>query len=134
MTKTYKADNVNEVVLSFLLGKAVVKCSFTGGRDNVPAKFTTSDLIVQVAIENDGRFGRTILMDRVVGEEKEDVLSKKEARGEVELVEDVNDVNGVIEWLKNAGVAHQSLRSVKNIRKVMEERNVGFPNVIFPEE
>ena len=59
---------------------------------------------------------------------------KAEPKGEEIVVEEVNDVNGVIEWLKEAGVAHQSLRSVKNIKKMMEEKNVSFPNVIFPEE
>ena len=137
ITKTYKS-NINEAVLSFILGKAVIKCAFTGGRDNVPAKFTTSDPIVQIAIERDARYGRTILLARTVGDDKKVREGKEEKKDvgkkEPVVVEDVADVNGVIEWLKDNGVPHQSLRSVKNIRKMMDEKGVTFPNVVFPEE
>ena len=66
--------------------------------------------------------------------EDEESGKGNETGEDVVVVEEVTDVNGVIEWLKDAGVAHQALRSVKGIRKAMEDKNVQFPNVQFPEE
>lgn len=161
--KTYRC-NVNEAVLFFALGKARVKAVFTGGSlmSGVPAHFSTSNEAAQVAIERDSRFGNVIFLDRTDGEVKKEKKATREVRGgkvgktempedvvrnedeesgkgnetgeDVVVVEEVTDVNGVIEWLKDAGVAHQALRSVKGIRKAMEDKNVQFPNVQFPEE
>ena len=78
--------------------------------------------------------GKTETSGRVSEDKGEDVNEKDCTGNEGIVVEEVTDVNGVVDWLKDAGVAHQALRSVKGIRKAMEEKNVTFPNVIFPEE
>lgn len=73
MIKVYKMNGKTEAheVFKSPSGKTIVKVTFSKGnldpKNRVPAKFATSNPIVQAMIENDSRFNRTIFLDSVYG-------------------------------------------------------------------
>lgn len=72
MIKVYKMNGKTESHEVFNLGKTVIKVTFTKGnldpKNRVPAKYATESPVVQYAIEQDARFGKTIFLDKVYGE------------------------------------------------------------------
>lgn len=74
MIKVYKMNGKTEAheVFTSPSGKTVYKVAFKKGnldpKNRVPAKFSTSDPVIQNVIESSPKFGKTIFLDRVFGE------------------------------------------------------------------
>lgn len=151
--RTYAIYGVNSARIVFSLngGHAKLSVEFTDGStfNRVPATFVTTDPACQAAIEGDPRFGKGIKLISVFNIEAdgnqqanspiqavpEDHEQEDKAVGEPTVVEDVTDVNGVVQYLKEkCGVAHQALHTLPGIKKKIAEFNLSFPNVTFPVE
>ena len=140
--KTYSIPGLNAAMLIFYLNgsNARFRVEFAGGStyNGVPATFTTTDPACQAAIENDERFRKSIFLTAVYNfdsdnERLPDSNPPATADGPVvepTVVEDVNDINGVVDYLKtNHSVSGNQLRSLTAIKRKVKECNLSFPNV-----
>jgi hypothetical protein len=144
MIKTYKID-ANEAVLDFNVGKAIVKAHFYGGRNGRGATMTTSNSIVQIAIETSKAFGETIKLVKAVKTEEDDnvtievgdkVTSTKfnsVNTNSKNTFENVNDVNGVVSILKTRGIKFSHLTSFEKLYDAVSKEKLYFPNVDWEE-
>lgn len=149
MLKVYTIK-ANYAELKFKFGKGTVRAVFKGGCMNSesakPAECSTSNPLVQAAIEQDPRFGYLIRLSRSFPEnEDEKAVEGKAANGNDDngcgkaesenagggytIVEEVTDINGMRDYLKSIGVPHQALYNKESIVMKAEERRVKFPNV-----
>lgn len=153
--RTYAIQGINAARIIFSLngGHARLSVDFTDGStfNKVPATFTTIDPACQAAIESDPRFGKSIKLISVYNleadgsqqpnsepqatkQEAEDTPGENGINGDAVVVEDVTDINGVVQYLREkCKVPHQALHTPEGIRKKVAENNLYFPNVVFPE-
>lgn len=147
--KTY-GTFANSAILCFQIGKLTYKVEFTNGNilaDPVaPATLVTTNEALQLAIENDERFGRTIKLLREVNDNSDDSTKDKanscipkidstvseETVSDVKVVKTAHDINDVVDYLKTVcKVPAVALTSVERIRKQALKNKVEFPNVKF---
>lgn len=129
VVKIYKIK-ANEAVLPLTLGKCKVTARFKGGNILMGrwATLTTSDPIVQMAIERNPRYGSVILLDKVIAPEPEAAENKSE--NTLKVVEGPTTVNDVISYLKEVeGVEMTSMKTMAAVKKQIERLNLSFPNV-----
>lgn len=73
MTKVYEIRGVVETSRIFRIGRATIRCTFTGGSVNesgaVPAVYITSDFAVQTIIEASKDFKEGFIKVKPIGEE-----------------------------------------------------------------
>jgi hypothetical protein len=147
--KTYGIPGLNNAVLYFKTGNVNFKVEFNGGSsraDDRPASFSTADPAVQGAIEKDSRFinGVVKLVSIYPLEEETPAVVSQSVPQQTQapamvapaasatVVEDVIDINGVRDYLKNVlGVKPQCLNQLSSIKKKVQEYNLVFPNVVF---
>ncbi len=136
-------------MLYFKTGNVNFKVEFNGGSsraDDRPASFSTADPAVQGAIEKDSRFinGVVKLVSIYPLEEETPAVVSQSVPQQTQapamvapaasatVVEDVIDINGVRDYLKNVlGVKPQCLNQLSSIKKKVQEYNLVFPNVVF---
>lgn len=141
MIKVYSID-ANEAILQFRYGKTLIIANFRGGNrlSKRRATYTTDNPVAQFIIENDGRFGRTIKLERTVDNEAADKGNKgkggKNAGKGPKLnldskkkIETVTDINGMREYLLKAGVPEESLMTMEDMEAAAESLAVEFPNL-----
>lgn len=150
MIKVYKMNGKTEAheVFRSPSGKTVVKVTFSKGnldpKNRVPAKFATSNPIVQAMIENDSRFKRTIFLDSVYGnfapspaatatqptpkktKEKPDKTKKSELR-EMPDVKTIADAATVL--VAEGAMAADLDGTVEGAQKVAKSLGISFPNL-----
>lgn len=127
--KIYKIK-ANEAILPLTLGKCKVTVRFKGGNLLVGrwATLTTADPIVQMAVEKNPRFGRIIILERVIAPEPEHV--ENESVVEPKIVEGPTTINDVIAYLKDIeGVEISSMKTMAAVKKHISRLNLQFPNV-----
>ena len=132
VVKIYKIK-ANEVVLPLTLGKCKVTAHFKGGNliAGKWATLTTSDPIVQLAIEKNPRYGRAILLDRVITPEPERAFSDS-GKEKPKVVEGPPSINDVLAYLKDVeGIEITSIKSMSALKKQIARLNLSFPNVTF---
>lgn len=126
--KIYKIK-ANEAILPLTLGKCKVTARFKGGNLLAGrwATLTTADPIVQMAVEKNPRFGRVILLERVIAPEPAVVA---EATVEPKIVEGPTTLNDVINYLKDVeGVEMTSMKTIAAVKRHIARLNLQFPNV-----
>ena len=129
VVKIYKIK-ANEAVLPLTLGKCKVTAHFKGGNliAGKWATLSTSDPIVQLAIEQNPRYGRVILLDKVIVPEPE--FAKSEEKAEAKVVEGPTTINDVITYLKEVeGVEVTAMKTMAAVKKQIARLNLQFPNV-----
>lgn len=129
VVKIYKIK-ANEAVLPLSLGKCKVTAHFKGGNlmSGKWATLSTKDPIVQLAIEQSPRYGRAILLERVIATESESV--KAEGKPEVKVVEGPTTINDVITYLREVeGVEVSAMKTMAAVKKQIARLNLQFPNV-----
>lgn len=129
VVKIYKIK-ANEAVLPLTLGKCKVTAHFKGGNllSGKWATLSTSDPIVQLAIEQNPRYGRAIILDKVIAPEPE--FAEGEAKAEAKVVEGPTTINDVITYLKEVeGVEVTAMKTMAAVKKQIARLNLQFPNV-----
>lgn len=129
VVKIYKI-RANEAVLPLNLGKCKVTAHFKGGNliAGKWATLSTSDPIVQLAIEQNPRYGRVILLDKVIAPEPE--FAEGEEKAEAKVVEGPTTINDVITYLKEVeGVEVTAMKTMAAVKKQIARLNLQFPNV-----
>ena len=129
VVKIYKIK-ANEAVLPLSLGKCKVTAHFKGGNlmSGKWATLSTSDPIVQLAIEQNPRYGRAILLDKVIAPEPE--FATNEEKAEAKVVEGPTTINDVITYLKEVeGVEVTAMKTMAAVKKQIARLNLQFPNV-----
>ena len=117
----------NYAHLKFHLGGAVVNAEFVGGDviHNKPAELTTTDPLVQAAIESDAKiFGRVVKLT-YTGPELEEEKVASDSSG----IEGVTSFQSAQKYIgEKYGVAMGEIRSKDMLRAKCEELGVEFPN------
>lgn len=129
VVKIYKIK-ANEAIISLTLGKCKVTAHFKGGNlmSGKWATLSTNDPIVQLAIEQSPRYGRAILLERVIAPKPESV--KAEGKAEVKVVEGPTTINDVITYLREVeGVEVSAMKTMAAVKKQIACLNLQFPNV-----
>lgn len=152
MTKKYGIRNTSECVLRLPLGKGSIVCNFTNGnlqsREPIPASYTTSNPIIQYAIENCDRFkskkifiiseygteaeAEAEVVATPVAEPEKPKKSKKAAKADkaARVVEDVKTYGEAVTMLMTMeGVVMSDLTDVDACIRVAEELGISFPNL-----
>lgn len=152
MTKKYGIRNTSECVLRLPLGKGSIVCNFTNGnlqsREPIPASYTTSNPIIQYAIENCDRFkskkifiiseygteaeAEAEVVATPVAEPEKPKKSKKAAKADkaARVVEDVKTYGEAVTMLMTMeGVVMSDLKDVDSCIRVAEELGISFPNL-----
>lgn len=143
--------NTSECVLRLPVGKGWVVCNFTNGnlqsREPIPASYTTSNPIIQYAIENCDRFkskkifimseygndaeAETEVAPKVVEPEKPKKVKKAvKTERETRVNEDVKTYGEAVTVLMTmGGVEMADLKDVDSCLRVAEELGISFPNL-----
>lgn len=143
--------NTSECVLRLPVGKGWVVCNFTNGnlqsREPIPASYTTSNPIIQYAIENCDRFKskKIFIMSeygndaeveaevapKVVEPEKPKKVKKAvKTERETRVNEDVKTYGEAVTVLMTmGGVEMADLKDVDSCLRVAEELGISFPNL-----
>jgi hypothetical protein len=153
MTKKYGIRNTSECVLRLPVGKGWVVCNFTNGnlqsREPIPASYTTSNPIIQYAIENCDRFKskKIFIMSEygndpepenevetapAVVEPEKPKKAKKAAKTDkaTRVNEDVKTYGEAVTVLMTMdGVTMSDLPDVDACIRVGEELGISFPNL-----
>lgn len=129
VVKIYKIK-ANEAVLPLSLGKCKVTAHFKGGNltNGKWATLSTGDPIVQLAVEQNPRYGKVILLERVIATEPVDEAT--EGKTEVKVVEGPTTINDVITYLREVeGVEVSAMKTMAAVKKQIACLNLQFPNV-----
>lgn len=129
VVKIYKIK-ANEAIIPLTLGKCKVTAHFKGGNlmSGKWATLSTNDPIVQLAIEQSPRYGRAILLERIIAPKPESV--KAEGKTEVKVVEGPTTINDVITYLREVeGVEVSAMKTMAAVKKQIARLNLQFPNV-----
>lgn len=152
MIKVYEAVRQNAARLVTKYCGVCVELNFINGNlfRGRNAELSTNDKFIQDAIENDPRFGVSIRLahtyaepsdtaGRVLPGGKVDMPAKKDNQPkrarrkaadtenyDMEQVEEVTDINGVIAFFERKG---EQVSSEEDIEALKEKYNVVFPNI-----
>lgn len=152
MTKKYGIRNTSECVLRLPVGKGTVVCNFTNGnlqsREPIPASYTTSNPIIQYAIETCDRFkSKKIFIIAEYGDEEEienevaaspvvepekPKKAKKAAKASKEsrVMENIKTYGEAVTVLMTMdGVVMSDLKDVESCIRIAEELGISFPNL-----
>ena len=129
VVKIYKIK-ANEAIIPLTLGKCKVTAHFKGGNllSGKWATLSTCDPIVQLAIEQNPRYGRAIILDKVIAPKPD--AAKSEEKAEAKVVEGPTTINDVITYLKEVeGVEVTAMKTMAAVKKQIARLNLQFPNV-----
>lgn len=131
VVKIYKIK-ANEAIIPLTLGKCKVTAHFKGGNLIAGrwATLTTSDPIVQLAVEKNPRYGRAILLEKAILPEAEvDEVTEGE-KSEVKVVEGPTSINEVLSYLRDIeGLETKDIKTMAAVKKQIARLNLSFPNV-----
>lgn len=146
--KIYGLKNAANAVLTFPIGKATVRCEFSGGvldeRNGRLATMVTSDPIVQIAIEGSPQFGNSIVLiqeidsaDRAAPtrsparDKKKGATAKGDGDGAMKgkAYEDVTSVAEIVQLLTAEGVSASRLKDETSIMREAKAKGMTFPNL-----
>ena len=128
MKKIY-TTKYSKINITLERGGLKAEVEFKNGRmnDNVPARFITSDPLLQYLIEKDPRFGTLFRLEKSIPEpsdyKKTEEVVKEEPKGEV--VESVKDLADAIDFFSQRG---KVLTTARQVKAAMKAANVEFPN------
>lgn len=123
--KTYKT-NSNESVIKLTFANVPVECHFVNGNTRIGqwAKLTTSNEIVQRAIENSSLYGRVILLD---GEPTPLEEEKKEMDAA-----DVTNYQQLREFLVSKyGCIREKIAAPNSMKSKVREFSIDLPNMVW---
>lgn len=129
--KIYKIK-ANEAVIPLTLGKCKVTARFKGGNliSNKWATLTTGDPIVQLAIERNPRYGKAIILEKVIAPQSEESAAEEGKESTLKVVEGPTNLNDILAYLRDVeGVDLAPLKSLAAVKKQIEKLNLSFPNV-----
>lgn len=133
VVKIYKIK-ANEAIIPLTLGKCKVTAHFKGGNliSGRWATLTTSDPIVQLAVEKNPRYGRAILLEKAIIPEPEADETTEVEKSEAKVVEGPTSINEVLSYLKDIeGIETKDIKTMAAVKKQIARLNLSFPNVNF---
>lgn len=128
--KIYKIK-ANEAIIPLSLGKCKVTAHFKGGNlvAGKWATLATSDPIVQLAIEKNPRYGKAIMLEKVIQPE---ATSVEENTTPAKVLEGPTSINEVLAYLKDVeGIDMATIKTMAAVKKQIAKLNLSFPNVKF---
>lgn len=131
VVKIYKVK-ANEAIIPLTLGKCKVTAHFKGGNLIAGrwATLTTSDPIVQLAVEKNPRYGRAILLEKAILSEPEADAEVEGSNEEPKVVEGPTSINEVLAYLKDVeGIETKDIKTMAAVKKQIAKLNLSFPNV-----
>ena len=127
--KTYSVDAIEWKGL-FVVNGALLPITFSGGKQGngrrVKARYTTSDVNIQKAIESDPRYSKTIFFEvayEEVKEEKQDEIPGKKVYNFKKLQEAVNVL------ITEYGEKPSNLTNKTRILEAAKKHQIVFPNI-----
>lgn len=147
MIKVYKINGKTEVheVFTTPSGKATFKVAFVKGnldpKNRVPARFSTDNPVIQAVIEGSEKFGRTIFLDKVYGEDiakpVEEIapipVKKAKTAPKTAAVKDMPEVKTIADaatvLLAEGAPASDIDGTVEGARKAAKSLGLSFPNL-----
>lgn len=124
--KTYKT-NSNESVIKLTFANVPVECHFVNGNTRIGqwAKLTTSNEIVQRAIESSSLYGRVILPDG------EPTPLEEEKKEELEAA-DVTNYQQLREFLVSKyGCVREKIAAPNSMKSKVKEFGIDLPNMVW---
>ena len=128
-TKTYSVDAIEWKGL-FVVNGALLPITFSGGKQGngrkVKARYSTSDVNIQKAIESDPRYSKTIFFEvayEEVKEEKQDEVPGKKVYNFKKLQEAVNVL------ITEYGEKPSNLTNKTRILEAAKKHQIVFPNI-----
>lgn len=127
--KTYSVDAIEWKGL-FVVNGALLPITFSGGKQGngrkVKARYSTSDVNIQKAIESDPRYSKTIFFEvayEEVKEEKQDEIPGKKVYNFNKLQEAVNVL------ITEYGEKPSNLTNKTRILEAAKKHQIVFPNI-----
>lgn len=127
--KTYSVDAIEWKGL-FVVNGALLPITFSGGKQGngrrVKARYSTSDVNIQKAIESDPRYSKTIFFEvayEEVKEEKQDEIPGKKVYNFKKLQEAVNVL------ITEYGEKPSNLTNKTRILEAAKKHQIVFPNI-----
>ena len=127
--KTYSVDAIEWKGL-FVVNGALLPITFSGGKQGngrrVKARYSTSDVSIQKAIESDPRYSKTIFFEvayEEVKEEKQDEIPGKKVYNFKKLQEAVNVL------ITEYGEKPSNLTNKTRILEAAKKHQIVFPNI-----
>ena len=127
--KTYSVDAIEWKGL-FVVNGALLPITFSGGKQGngrkVKARYSTSDVNIQKAIESDPRYSKTIFFEvayEEVKEEKQDEIPGKKVYNFKKLQEAVNVL------ITEYGEKISNLTNKTRILEAAKKHQIVFPNI-----
>lgn len=127
--KTYSVDAIEWKGL-FVVNGALLPITFSGGKQGngrkVKARYSTSDVNIQKAIESDPRYSKTIFFEvayEEVKEEKQDEVPGKKVYNFKKLQEAVNVL------ITEYGEKPSNLTNKTRILEAAKKHQIVFPNI-----
>ena len=127
--KTYSVDAIEWKGL-FVVNGALLPITFSGGKQGngrrVKARYSTSDVNIQKAIESDPRYSKTIFFEvayEEVKEEKQDEIPGKKVYNFKKLQEAVNVL------ITEYGEKPSNLTNKTRILEAAKKNQIVFPNI-----
>ena len=127
--KTYSVDAIEWKGL-FVVNGALIPITFSGGKQGngrkVKARYSTSDVNIQKAIESDPRYSKTIFFEvayEEVKEEKQDEIPGKKVYNFKKLQEAVNVL------ITEYGEKPSNLTNKTRILEAAKKHQIVFPNI-----
>ena len=127
--KTYSVDAIEWKGL-FVVNGALLPITFSGGKQGngrkVKARYSTSDVNIQKAIESDPRYSKTIFFEvayEEVKEEKQDEIPGKKLYNFKKLQEAVNVL------ITEYGEKPSNLTNKTRILEAAKKHQIVFPNI-----
>lgn len=148
MIKVYKMNGKTEAheIFTSASGKTVYKVTFRKGnldpKNRIPAKFSTSDPVIQDVIESSPKFNRTIFLDNVFGvvpsapvvepvapvvQPKKTGKASKAALKEMPEVKTLADAATVL--TAEGAMAADFDGTIEGAQKVAKSLGISFPNL-----
>lgn len=127
--KTYSVDAIEWKGL-FVVNGALLPITFSGGKQGngrrIKARYSTSDVNIQKAIESDPRYSKTIFFEvayEEVKEEKQDEIPGKKVYNFKKLQEAVNVL------ITEYGEKPSNLTNKTRILEAAKKHQIVFPNI-----
>lgn len=127
--KTYSVDAIEWKGL-FVVNGALLPITFSGGKQGngrrIKARYSTSDVSIQKAIESDPRYSKTIFFEvayEEVKEEKQDEIPGKKVYNFKKLQEAVNVL------ITEYGEKPSNLTNKTRILEAAKKHQIVFPNI-----
>lgn len=126
MVKVYELTRFDGMQIVVTWQGVNVHVEFKGGDSRHRAKFTTNNLFVQDAIENDPRFGKLFLLKEKYNDTPKAKAKAKEKENAKKQVTRVKSVNDAMRWFAENGF---NPTGESDLSDLMEKAGVEFPNL-----